>query len=215
MMTRPFRRVISARPRLRVISHATPWGSLRDSSIAYACQLLKPPPGFVTGCARSSAVVALASSSMSSGSSAACSGGGLSGGSRGGGGSGGGGGGGDWSGPGGSMHATPNVLADLALNEAAAAEMVEEVILLDVGGEPSHKPQYPCSTIRPAPDSSIPPTTHTHASSCHVVHDFQDCMPHSLSPCTDCCAGMKCGGCVGHVKKILEAQPGVMQVCRD
>ncbi|KXZ56166.1 hypothetical protein GPECTOR_1g142 [Gonium pectorale] len=22
-------------------------------------------------------------------------------------------------------------------------------------------------------------------------------------------AGMKCGGCVGHVKKILEAQPGV------
>ena len=24
-------------------------------------------------------------------------------------------------------------------------------------------------------------------------------------------AGMKCGGCVGHVKKILESQPGVIQ----
>lgn len=27
----------------------------------------------------------------------------------------------------------------------------------------------------------------------------------------DAAAGMKCGGCVGHVKKILESQPGVIQ----
>lgn len=29
--------------------------------------------------------------------------------------------------------------------------------------------------------------------------------------CDAAAAGMKCGGCVGHVKKILESQPGVIQ----
>ncbi|GAX75471.1 hypothetical protein CEUSTIGMA_g2914.t1 [Chlamydomonas eustigma] len=68
---------------------------------------------------------------------------------------GGGGSGGGWPGPGGALP-QPNVLADIAVVNETAAEMVEEVILLDVGG-------------------------------------------------------MKCGGCVGHVKKILESQPGVIQ----
>ena len=65
--------------------------------------------------------------------SVSCSaGGGIFGGSSGGGSGGGGGGGDGWHGHGG-MH-SPNVLADVALNEAAA-EMVEEVIILDVSGE--------------------------------------------------------------------------------
>jgi len=66
----------------------------------------------------------------------------------------GGGGGGDWSLPGSGGAHPSNVLADLAVNEAP--EMVEEVILLDVGG-------------------------------------------------------MRCGGCVGHVKKILEQQENVTE----
>mmetsp|Transcript_32907 Transcript_32907/g.72683 ORF Transcript_32907/g.72683 Transcript_32907/m.72683 type:complete len:228 (+) Transcript_32907:144-827(+) len=84
-------------------------------------------------------------------------GGGFFGGSNGGGSnSGGGGGGGEWSfsSPGGSQPAS-NVLADIAAVETA--DMVEEVILLDVGG-------------------------------------------------------MKCGGCVSHVQKVLESQPNVAQV---
>lgn len=61
-------------------------------------------------------------------------GGGVFGGSSGGGGGGGGWHSGDGScfGPGSSSHAASNVLADLAVNEAP--DMVEEVILLDVGG---------------------------------------------------------------------------------
>lgn len=61
-------------------------------------------------------------------------GGGVFGGSSGGGGGGGGWHSGDGScfGPGSSSHAASNVLADLAVNETP--DMVEEVILLDVGG---------------------------------------------------------------------------------
>ncbi|KAG1663220.1 hypothetical protein FOA52_011313 [Chlamydomonas sp. UWO 241] len=80
-------------------------------------------------------------------------GGGLSGGSNGGGG-GGGGGPGEGCGPGGAAT-TPHVLSDVSVNEAAG-ELVEEVVLLDVGG-------------------------------------------------------MKCGGCVSHVKNVLESQPGVVR----
>jgi copper chaperone CopZ len=40
-------------------------------------------------------------------------------------------------------------------------------------------------------------------------------MRSSWAACHAGFTGMKCGGCVGHVKKILEKQPGVMQVGRD
>ncbi|EFJ44901.1 hypothetical protein VOLCADRAFT_64450 [Volvox carteri f. nagariensis] len=76
-------------------------------------------------------------------------GGGFGAGGRFGGSGGGGGGGGD--GPSSTQPGSANVLGDVA----EASDLVEEVVLLDVGG-------------------------------------------------------MKCGGCVGHVKKILESQPGVI-----
>lgn len=182
VVMRPFRSTPSRPSRLLVLNQAASWGEIREASISLLSShhlvsllTLRPEGGF----SRGAALFASVSGGMTS------YGGGISGGSSGGGSGGGGGGGDGWHGHGG-MH-SPNVLAELALNEAAAETMVEEVIILDVSGEifGHHCTGFKC------------PLQSDRGNHAHNLPVY---------------AGMKCGGCVGHVKKILESQPGVKQV---
>jgi copper chaperone CopZ len=113
---------------------------------------------------------------------------------------GGSGGGGDGSfGSGGGTAAAANVLGEIAVSDAADA-LVEEVILLDVGG------------ARPGSGGQGGHAAARALLMCRCHACGARCMrtPPQPTPLRCGAAGMKCGGCVSHVKTILEQQPGVV-----
>lgn len=133
----------------------------------------------------------------------------------------GGGGGGDWSLPGHNSPAS-NVLGDVAVNEAP--EMVEEVILLDVGGGlPCHvffdhatmymHARLACRAVTQLSAGLLMLRTRVPRAAVRGLYTALAVTTCCRQACKLCMhAGMKCGGCVGHVKKVLEAQEGVTEV---